>query len=182
MKLAMAQGSLQDAQALVGTEIARLSGADPVNAPMIRHQLEAYEWDYPPAGSAEQAARAPRSMYMTFGMPAYWSAGAAPIADLTLAPLAFGVVPAPGSAMMATATSVEFHEPMYDGDRISSVWRLVGVVPKTLGIGSGEFLNFEITYEKADGAVVAIEHTSVFRYDPAESAAETAPATGTAPA
>jgi 3-methylfumaryl-CoA hydratase len=173
MKLAMARGSLEDAQALIGTEIARLAGADPVNAAMIRHQVEAFEWAFPPGTAAGQsghpALRAPSSMYMTFGMPAYWSAGAPPIADLTLAPLAFGTVPAPGSAMMATATSVEFHEPMYEGDRISSVWRLTGVTPKTLGIGTGAFLNFEITYEKSDGTLVAVERTSVFRYDPANS-------------
>jgi acyl dehydratase len=174
IELAMAKGTLEDAEALLGSEIAVLDGADPVNAPMIRHHLEAYEWDFPPAAD-EEAARsagyrtvcAPSAMFMTFGMPAYWAPGCPPIAPLTVAPLAFGQVPAPGSAMLATGTSVEFHEPMYVGDRLRATWRLTGVTPKRLSIGDGVFLDFEITYRKQDGSVVAIERTSAFRYEPA---------------
>lgn len=160
----MAAGTLADARALVGQQIAVLEGADPVNAPMIRHHLEAYEWDWPPA-----AACAPSAMFMTFGMPAYWAPGDPPIAPLTLAPLAFGRVPAPGSAMLATGTSVEFGAPMYLGDRLRATWILTGVTPKRLAIGDGVFLDFEITYRKQDESVVAIERTSVFRYDPADA-------------
>lgn len=174
IELTMVPGTLQDAEALVGTEIAVLDGADPVNAPMIRHHLEVYEWDFPPA-TDEAAARAtgyltvcaPSAMFMTFGMPAYWTPAGPPIGPLTLAPLPFGQVPAPGSAMLATGTSVEFHEPMYAGDRLQATWRLTGVTPKRLSIGDGVFLDFEITYRKQDGSVVAIEQTSAFRYDPA---------------
>jgi len=176
IELTMAKGSLADAEALVGAEIAVLDGADPVNAPMIRHHLEAYEWDFPPAAD-DAAARAagyrtvcaPSAMFMTFGMPAYWTPGGQPIAPLALAPFAFGQVPAPGSAMLATGTSVEFHDPMYVGDRLRATWRLVGVTPKRLSIGEGVFLDFEITYRKQDGSVVAVERTSAFRYDPAET-------------
>jgi acyl dehydratase len=183
IELAMAAGTLDDALALVGSQIAVLDAADPVNAPMIRHHLEAYEWDFPP-GADEAAARAsgyaavcaPAAMFMTFAMPVYWAPDGPPISPLTLAPLAFGRVPAPGSTMLATGTSVEFHEPMYVGDRLRAIWRLVGVTPKQLSIGDGVFLDFEITYRKQDGPlqdgpVVAIERTSVFRYDPAPSAA-----------
>lgn len=100
IELTMVPGTLQDAEALVGTEIAVLDGADPVNAPMIRHHLEVYEWDFPPA-TDEAAARAtgyltvcaPSAMFMTFGMPAYWTPAGPPIGPLTLAPLPFGQVP-----------------------------------------------------------------------------------------
>ena len=174
----MAPGTLADARALVGTTIAVLEGADPVDPAMIRHHLEAFEWDYGPAAD-ENAARAagyrtrlaPAAMYMTFGMPSYWAPGAPTIAPLTLAPLAFGRVPAPGSAMLATGTSVEFHEPMYVGDRLTATWVLAAVTPKRLAIGDGVFLDFEITYRNQDGAAVAVERTSTFRYDPAPGAA-----------
>jgi acyl dehydratase len=174
IELAMAPGTLADARALVGSEIAVLEGADPVSEPMIRHHLEAYEWDFPPA--ADQAAAraagyrgicAPAAMFMTFGMPAYWVPGGPPIRPLALAPLAFGLVPAPGRAMLATGTSVEFREPLYVGDRLRATWRLMSVTPKRLSIGDGVFLDFEITYRKQDESVVAIERTSAFRYDPA---------------
>src|SRR4051812_11712595 len=111
MRMEMAQGSWEDAERLVGTVIAEITGADEVNDPMIRHQLEALEWDRPvscedaTARTAGYEGRtAPASMYMTFGMGAYWTAGGPPMGTNVLAPLAFGRVPGPASAMLATGT------------------------------------------------------------------------------
>lgn len=176
-ELAMAQGTWEDAERLVGTVIAELSGADAVNDAMIRHQLEALEWDSPVFVDDESARRngfgrrvAPFSMYMTFGMPAYWGPGRPGLRRNALAPFPFGAVPCPGSAMLATETSVEFHTPMSPGDQLSSVWRLAAVTRKQLSIGDGAFLDFEITYRNQRGDLVAVEHTSAFRYDPAPRA------------
>ncbi|HVW43953.1 MAG TPA: MaoC family dehydratase N-terminal domain-containing protein [Amycolatopsis sp.] len=170
---AMAHGTWEDAERLVGTVIAELSGADAVNDAMVRHQLEALEWDSP-VFTDDDAARAagydgriaPFSMYLTFGMPAYWKPGMPSLPPNSLAPFAFGAVPAPGSAMLATQTSVEFHDPMRPGDRLSATWRLTGVTRKRLSLGDGGFLDFEVAYRNQDGALVALERTSVFRYDP----------------
>lgn len=165
IELGMAYGTWADAEKLVGTVIATQTGADAVNRPMIRHQREAFEWV---GGDADEA---PASMYITFGMPAYWSPGDEPIADNTLAPLAFRVVPCPGSAMIATEVSVAFHEPMRAGDVLTSVWKLTRLTRKQLRIGDGAFLEFEITYSNQRGEVVAVEQTTTFRYDPAEDVA-----------
>jgi hypothetical protein len=178
MRMEMAQGSWEDAERLVGTVIAEITGADEVNDPMIRHQLEALEWDRP-LSTDDEAARAagspgrtaPASMYMTFGMGPYWVPGAPPMAANVLAPLAFGRVPGPASAMLATGTDVEFGVPMCPGDRLTSTWRLLAVTRKRLRIGDGAFLDFEITYRNQRGETVAVERTSAFRYDPAEGGA-----------
>jgi hypothetical protein len=53
---------------------------------------------------------------------------------------------------------------------LSSVWRLAAVTRKRLSIGDGAFLDFEITYRNQRGDLVAVEHTSAFRYDPAPRA------------
>lgn len=177
MAMQMAEGTWEDAEALVGGVLAELVGADPVNDVMVRHQLEALEWDEP-LFRDDEAARAaglggriaPFSMYMTFGMPAYWRAGDQPLRPDLVAPFAFGRVPAPGSAMMATGTSVDFGVPMRPGDRLSSVWRLTGVTRKSLKVGDGAFLEFEVTYRNQDADIVALERTSVFRYEPAVAA------------
>jgi hypothetical protein len=164
-------GTWADAEALVGTVIAESVGADPVNAPMVRHYLESLEWDSRawnrPVREERQAA--PFATYMTFGMPAYWSPGDPHLPDQSLAPFPFGRVPAPGSAMLATRTDVEFHERMHAGDRLVVVWKLVGVTRKRLALGDGAFLDFEATYRTQDGTLVAVERTSAFRYEPEEA-------------
>ncbi len=177
MPMQMTAGTWEDAEALVGTVIAELAGADPVNDVMVRHHLEAFEWDAPHFQDDAAARRAglpgriaPCSMYMTFGMPAYWRSGDAALQPGAVAPFAFGSVPAPGTAMMATGTSVDFGVPMRPGDRLSAQWRLAALTRKTLKVGDGAFLDFEVTYRNQDGDVVAVERTSVFRYEPASPA------------
>ena len=174
----MAFGTWADAERLVGAVVAELDGADPVNTPMIRHQLEVFEWDAAEYLDDDYARRvglpgsiAPGSMYLTFALPTYWSPGDAPIAPNTLAPLAFRSVPCPGSAMIATEVSIAFHVPMRPGDRIHSTWVLASLTRKTLSLGPGAFLGFEITYRNQDGELVAVENTSVFRYEPIDNGA-----------
>lgn len=157
--LAMAEGTWDDAYATVGTVIAVLEGADVVNPAMVRHQLEALEWDSDPSD-------VPGSMYMTFGMPAWWSSGSPSLARDAIAPFAFGLVPCPGSAMLATETSVEFGERMQWGDRLTSTWTLVKLTRKRLSLGDGAFLDFEIDYRNQRAELVVRERTSVFRYEP----------------
>jgi acyl dehydratase len=181
MRMEMAHGSWEDAEKLVGTVIAVITGADEVNVPMMRHQLEVLEWDRP-VSTDDGAARAagypgrvaPFSMYMTFGMAAYWQPGQPPMGENLLAPMAFAKVPAPASAMLATGTEVEFVTPMQPGDRLTSTWLLTDVTRKRLRIGDGAFLNFEITYRNQRDEVVVVERTSAFRYDPDESVNQSA--------
>lgn len=165
--------SWEETERLVGREIAHHVGADPVNRPMVRHVLEALEWDCPIYRddlAAENAGWpgvvAPWSTYITFGMPAYWQPGGPPIRHPTMAPLPYTKLPAPGSAMIATSCEVEFHSPMRPGDVISSRWTLTDVVRKHLSLGDGAFMTFEAKYHKQDGSLVAIDRTTVFRYEP----------------
>jgi hypothetical protein len=158
-------GSWADAEALVGTVIAEQAGADPVNVPMVRQFLESLEWDSPAAAEGI----APFSMYMTFGMPAYWQPGDPPLPEHSIAPFPFGRVPAPGSAILATGTDVEFYEPMRTGDRIVTTWRLTGVTRKRLRLGDGAFMEFETVYRNQNQETVSIERTTVFRYEPDET-------------
>lgn len=171
--LHLTPGTWEDAEAMVGQEFAHQTGVDPVNRAMIRRQLEALEWDCPLFYDDDVAQDAgwpgmvaPYSMYMTFAMPAYWEPGGPAIDHPVIPPFPYGAVPAPGTSMMATDTAVEFHAPMRPGDLISSTWKLTDVTRKTTRVGDGAFMTFEVTYRNQDGDTVAVDRTTVFRYDP----------------
>lgn len=170
--MTLAYGSWADAEALVGLVVAELEGVDAVNRPMVRHLLESLEWDFPP-GLDDEAARAagyeasvaPRSSYMTFGMPAYWTPGESSLTEGALAPFAYGAVPCPGPHMFALETTVEFPGVLLHGDQLRSTWRLVALTRKRLAVGDGAFLEFEIIYRNQRDEVVVVEQTTVFRYE-----------------
>lgn len=166
IELGMSYGTWADAENAVGTVVAEIEGADTVERSMVRHYLESLEWDDPGFLDADGVI-APASMYLTFGMAPYWSPGDPPLRENSLAPLAFGRVPCPGSAMLATEISTEFFEPMREGDRLRSEWVLAKLTRKTLALGDGAFLEFEVTYRNQREQVVAVERTTAFRYEPA---------------
>ncbi len=175
VKLDLTPGTWEQAEAVVGKEFSHQVGADPVNQPMIRQQLEALEWDCPLFYDDEiarqagfEGAIAPFAMYMTFAMPAYWSPGDPPIAHPVIPPFTFGEIPAPGTEMMATDMEVEFQTPMMRGDVIESTRKLAELTRKRTKLGDGAFLVFETTYTNQRGEVVALERMTVYRYEPGE--------------
>lgn len=170
----LAQGTWADAEALVGSVIARYEGADAVSVGDIRRQLEVLGWDCE-LHQDDDAARAhgydgmvsPVSMTRVWAMPAYWQPGQARVEDEVLTtPLAAASVPGEGDVMIATGIRMQYEAPMYPGDRIFATAVLRSVTRKTTRVGPGAFIVVETTYANQDEQVVAIETTTLLRYQP----------------
>jgi acyl dehydratase len=181
--LSLTPGTWEDAFALVGQEVLRLTGPDEVTVADIRRRLEVLAWDCPlhyddatARAHGHPAVVAPATMLMTWVMPPYWKPGDPQPAlgdPVLVPPLAGCIIPAPGTAIFATANSTEYREPVYPGDRITGVAVLTDVKRKRLSVGDGAFLPVETTYTKQTGEVVGVELMTFFRYTPV---AEEAPA------
>ena len=168
----LAQGTWEDAEALVGTTIGVVRGADPVSAADIRRKLEVIGWDCPlhtdPAVAREHGhpdVPAPASMVRVWAMPPYWRPGKPRIrTELMTTPLVAASVPGEGDTMIATKIRVEHVGDLYPGDTVWGETVLRGVTRKTTRVGPGAFLTVETTYRNQREEVVSIETVSLLRY------------------
>src|SRR5262245_17993777 len=106
LEFSLAPGTWEDADAAIGTELARFTGADQVTLADIRRRLEVLAWDCPlhyddeaARGQGYRGVVAPATMLMTWATPAYWEPGnPRPQLDdpALVPPLAVTRVPAPG--------------------------------------------------------------------------------------
>jgi acyl dehydratase len=172
----LAQGTWADAEALVGQTIGTVEGVDPVSVSDIRRRLEVLGWDCPLHYDDEFAREhgyeqvvSPVTMTRTWSLPSYWEPGKPRIEDEELTtPLAAASVPGEGDTMIATGLRTEYGAPAYPGDRISATAVLRGVTPKTTRVGPGAFIVVETTYRNQRDEVVAVETTTLFRYQAEE--------------
>lgn len=174
-------GTWADAEALVGKEIARSRGIDPVNLPDIRRRLEVLAWDCPLHYDDEAARSAgydgiisPATMVMTWCLPAYWTPGdrAPEPGDPVLMPTyPFPNIPAPGTALFASDCKTKYHAAVYPGEFVSSISTLLSITRKNLNIGDGAFMVVRTEYYTGRRKLVATEDVTVFRYTPREEAA-----------
>ncbi|MER2535932.1 MAG: MaoC family dehydratase N-terminal domain-containing protein [Rhizobiaceae bacterium] len=177
----VAPGTWEDAEALVGKEITRSEGVDPVNLPDIRRRLEVLAWDSPIHYDAE-AARAvghdgivsPATMVVSWCLPAYWTPGdrrPEPGDPVLMPNYPFPNIPAPGTALFAAGCKTRYFADAHPGDRISSRSTLLSVTRKRLRIGDGAFMVVRTDYFKQPDTLVATEDMTVFRYTPEQEAA-----------
>lgn len=168
----LAQGTWEEAEAMIGLPLMTLEGADVVSAADFRRKLEAIGFDCP-LHYDEECARAhgyrtvvsPVSMSRVFALPPYWRPGEPRIETQPKIPAVAGAsVPGVGDTLIATAIRMEYLELVYPGDRISGVAVLKSVQRKTTRIGPGAFLVVETTYSNQSGAAVAVETATLFRY------------------
>ena len=68
--------------------------------------------------------------------------------------------------MMSTRIELVFERPLRPGDLLHSEYRVTAVTPKRTKIGTGHFVDFEVSLLDEDGELVAVERSSVYRYDP----------------
>lgn len=169
----LAQGTWEDAEAMVGRTLLKVEGADPVSRVDIRRKLEAMNFASP-VHEDEAAARAagyrdvisPVAMTRVWATPAYWTPGDEPTGGRDLfPPVAATVVPAPGDRLFGTRTRTRYLKPMHPGDRITCTAVLQSVTRKKISVGAGAFMAVETTYENQDGETVAVEELTVFRLD-----------------
>jgi acyl dehydratase len=122
-----ARGTWAQAEAMVGQEIARFEGADPVSAADIRRLLELNGLDAP-IHTDEAAARAagyqgivsPVALLRTWSFPAYRAPGEPPDESGRMhPPVPVMAIPAPSSQMFAADSNVRYLADFHVGDRIA---------------------------------------------------------------
>jgi acyl dehydratase len=168
----LAEGTWDQAGAMVGETLARTTGPDPVNEPDIRRKLEVIGWDCPlhyDAGTARahgyRTIVSPVSMTRVWTIQSYWSPGEERIGtELMSTPLPATLVPGEGDTLIATNVRLEYFDPVYPGDRITASAVLKSVERKTTRIGPGAFFVVETTYENQRAEVVAVETATLFRF------------------
>jgi uncharacterized protein len=169
----LAQGTWEEAEAMVGETLSRIEGADVVSLADIRRKLEVMSFAEPVHEDAEAAKAAgyrdvisPVSMTRTWVTPAYWKAGDGPVGTRDLfPPIPVAEVPGPGNRLLATGTRTWYMKPIHPGDRITGTAVLTSVTRKKLSIGEGAFMVVSTTYTNQDDEAVARDELTVFRLD-----------------
>ena len=175
---------LAELEAWVGRETEH-EGVDEVTLNDIRRKLEVYCFDCPLHYDAEVAQAhgyrtvvAPAAMHGLWMVPPYWKPGEPP----SWAP---GLrerngthrrieQPVPFSRGFNAASEWEVHNPLYPGDRLRSVSKLVKLEPKTTRLGEGVFITNETRLYKQTGELVLVGLGTSFRYDPTADALDSA--------
>ena len=150
-------------------------GVDEVSRNDIRRKLEVYCFDCPihtddavARAHGYRMATAPAGLIPLWTLPAYWSPGDAPIFGPGLKEKDGSVrTPLPNlwKNGLNASNEVEFFEPVYPGDRLRTVTKLVEVSPKQTRLGYGAFLVYESVISKLSGEKVAVRRNTSFRYD-----------------
>jgi acyl dehydratase len=175
----LAPGTWEQAEAMVGSTIATLTGADAVSAGDIRRKLEVIGWDCP-LHTDEASARehgyetivSPVSMARVWAMPAYWSPGQPTLGGEPMStPIPASDVPGEGDTMIATNARTEHLAPIHPGDRISATAVLKSVTRKQTSVGPGAFLVVETTYTNQRGEPVSVETVTLLRFTQQQPAA-----------
>jgi acyl dehydratase len=168
----LAEGTWEQAEALVGATLAVLEGADPVSRADIRRKLEVLGWDCPLHRDAEVARAhgyrdviSPASMVRVWAMPPYWRPSEPRVgAELMTTPLPAASIPGDGDTMIATRVRMEYLAPLYEGDRVTAEAVLESVTRKTTRVGAGAFLVVRTTYRNQHEEPVSVETATLFRY------------------
>ena len=151
---------------------------DPVNMPMIRHWIDAfddrnpvYEDDASAEASCFAGKIAPPAMMQTWTMSRPILAGIAERggAAQELDPdTPLGVLDRVGfNGILATNSVLDFHRPLREGDVLQSelIWDSVSARKKT-GLGEGYFVSWVQTYTDQNGESVGQQIFTVLKFDP----------------
>ncbi|CAM3346887.1 MaoC family dehydratase N-terminal domain-containing protein [Nocardioides dubius] len=176
--------------AFVGRVInAKTPAQDPVNVPMIRHWVEAFDLTNPAHLDAEAAAAtgrdavvAPASMVQAWVMRGY-AKTVRPVADsgagAGFAELVELLAEGGYTSVVATDSEFEFERELVPGDDITIEEVVSAIGPeKETGLGTGRFVTTVKTYRDADDQVVATQTWRTLRFKPkakAEAPAEEKP-------
>lgn len=168
----LAFGSYQDALRMVGATTEPRTAGTVVSAAriqlfaaLIRDANPAY-WDAEFARKSWGGLLAPPALLMGWLIPPPWEpAGVPRVASIALR------VPLPGTTFVNAANDAELLLPIVEGDRLSAVEEVVSVSPeKRTRLGVGHFVETRDTFRRQDGAVVATNRNTLFRFTPETSA------------
>jgi acyl dehydratase len=164
----LAFGAYEDALRMVGVATEPRTAGTVVSAARIQMFAATVRDGNPSYWDGEFAARtwggllAPPALLMGWLTPPPWEpAGRPPVAAIALR------VPLPGTTFVNAANEAEFPLPIVEGDRLTVVEEVVSVSPeKQTRLGVGHFVETLDTYTRQDGAVVAKNRNTLFRFTP----------------
>jgi acyl dehydratase len=161
-------GTYEDALLMVGVATEPRTAGTVVSAARIqmfaatvRDGNSSY-WDAEFAMSTWGGLLAPPGLLMGWLTPPPWDpTGQPPVSAIALR------VPLPGTTFINAANEAEFPLPIVEGDRLTVVEKLVSVSPeKRTRLGVGHFVETLDTFSRQDGAVVATNRNTLFRFTP----------------
>lgn len=167
----LAFGTYDDALRMVGVASQPRVAGTVVSAARIQmfaatvQDVNPAYWDADFATQTWGGLLAPPALLMGWLTPLPWQPGGAPpVAAIALR------VPLPGSTIVNAANEAEFPLPILDGDRLTIVEEVLSVSPeKQTRLGVGHFVETLDTFNRQDGAVVATNRNTLFRFTPAGS-------------
>jgi acyl dehydratase len=164
----LAFGSYEDALRMVGTTSEPRTAGTVVSAARIQlfaatvHDGNRSYWDAEFATRTWGGLLAPPALLMGWLIPPPWE----PTTEPRVAAIALRV-PLPGTTFINAANDAEFLLPIIEGDRLTVVEEVVSVSPeKRTRLGIGHFVETLDTFSRQDGAVVARNRNTLFRFTP----------------
>lgn len=144
-------------------------GPDPVNAPMIRHWVEAmgdanpiYRDDDAARETGRAGAVAPPAMVQAWTMPGYGRDRSGRADELNALFDEVGC-----TSVVATDSQLQLHRELVPGDEVSIDEVVEEISPlKRTALGAGHFITTVRTYRDADSGTVATQRWRVLRYAP----------------
>ncbi len=164
----LAFGTYEDALQMVGVASEPRTAGTVVSAARIqmfaatvRDGNPAY-WDIEFATRTWGGLLAPPALLMGWLVPPPWEPTQRPPVSASALR-----VPLPGTTFINAANEAEFPLPILEGDRLTVVEQVVSVSPeKRTRLGAGHFVETLDTYTRQDGAVVATNRNTLFRFTP----------------
>lgn len=164
----LAFGSYEDALQMVGTTSEPRTAGAVVSAARIQlfaatvHDGNRSYWDNGFAAQTWGGLLAPPALLMGWLVPPPWLPSGEPrVASIALR------VPLPGNTFVNAANDAEFVLPIVEGDRLTVVEQVVSVsAEKRTRLGTGHFVETLDTFSRQDGAVVARNRNTLFRFTP----------------
>lgn len=163
-------GTYEDALKMVGVRTEPRVAGTVVSGARIQHFASLVQDSNPAYWDIDFATRAwgglvgPPALLMGWLIPQPWIPnGVRPTAGIVIR------VPLPGRTFVNASNEAEFLIPVLEGDRLSVVEEVVSVSPeKATKLGVGHFVETLDTFLRDDGAVVALNRNTLFRFNPTE--------------
>ena len=164
--LRIAQGSYEQAKAMIGAKSDVHFAEVAVNWPMIKYYCALTEggnpsyWDEDFARSTWGDIISPPGLAMAWMMPIQWRPGGVP--PVTMLAIR---VPLPGETLINVSTETEFLQPLRCGEQLNAVDELVSVSEeKNTRLGKGHFITTVTTFRNQRGEVVMTNRNVMLRF------------------